>query len=74
MVGDVCEGCCSAPVEHVHHLHPRALGGALYDFDNLMAVCWDCHDNMHAQLLEGAFWCSFEGVEFDAALAGNASR
>lgn len=70
MVGDVCEGCGGARVEHVHHLHPRAMGGALYDFGNLMAVCWECHDNMHAQLREGAFWDSFEGVAFDAALAG----
>jgi 5-methylcytosine-specific restriction endonuclease McrA len=56
----VCEGCGGAPITQVHHLHPTASGGALYDFDNLMAVCNDCHDNMHAQLREGAFWDSFE--------------
>ena len=58
----VCEGCSGAPITQVHHLHPTASGGDLYDFNNLMAVCDDCHDNMHAQLREGAFWDSFEGA------------
>jgi 5-methylcytosine-specific restriction endonuclease McrA len=60
LVGSVCEGCSGASVEQVHHLHPVAAGGDMYDFDNLMAVCRDCHGNMHEQLREGAFWCSFE--------------
>lgn len=55
IVGDVCEGCSGAPVAEVHHLHPIAKGGDPYAFDNLMAVCKDCHDNMHEQLRAGAF-------------------
>lgn len=74
MVGNVCEGCEGAPVEHVHHLHPRGMGGAVYRFDNLMAVCADCHLNMHDQIRAGAFWDSFEGVEFDAGLPDHARR
>lgn len=66
-----CEGCEFVPAEHVHHLYPRALGGPLYDFDNLMAVCRDCHNNMHDQLRAGAFWSSFEGVKFDAELSNS---
>jgi 5-methylcytosine-specific restriction endonuclease McrA len=53
-VGGVCEGCGARAVE-VHHLFPVAGGGEVLDFDNLMAVCKDCHDNMHAQLRAGAF-------------------
>lgn len=49
-----CEGC-GAPAVDVHHLMQTANGGELYDFDNLMAVCKDCHNNMHEQLRSGAF-------------------
>lgn len=68
-VGWRCEPCGAAPATQVHHLHPTAAGGDLLDPDNLCAVCDDCHDNMHAQLRAGAFWCSFDGMAFDAALA-----
>jgi 5-methylcytosine-specific restriction endonuclease McrA len=60
-VGGQCEGC-GIPAVEVHHLHPVAAGGAIHAFDNLMAVCKDCHENMHGQLAKGAFRCSFEGV------------
>lgn len=56
----VCEGCEGAPITQVHHLRPTAAGGDLYAFDNLMAVCDDCHTNMHEQLQEGAFGSLFE--------------
>jgi len=62
-----CEGCEGLGTI-VHHLHPVAAGGDLYAFDNLMTVCSNCHKNMHEQLTEGAFWCSFEGVQYDNAL------
>ncbi len=55
-VGSICEGGCGgAPAVQVHHLVPVAMGGALLEFDNLMAVCLDCHENMHEQLRSGAF-------------------
>jgi 5-methylcytosine-specific restriction endonuclease McrA len=60
-VGGMCEGCGERAIE-VHHLHPVAAGGDLTSFDNLMAVCRDCHENMHTQIRAGAFWCSFEAV------------
>ncbi len=66
MVGGTCEGCCGAPATQVHHLHPIAMGGDLLSFDNLMAVCTECHENMHYQLRVGAFACSFESVATDA--------
>ncbi len=56
-----CEGC-EAPAVEVHHLHPVAAGGDLLAFDNLMACCKSCHENMHWQLAAGHFRCSFEEV------------
>ena len=67
-VGFTCEGC-GAHATAVHHLHQTAGGGPLLDPANFMAVCNDCHDNMHEQLREGAFWDSFEGIAFDRVLA-----
>lgn len=55
-IGYTCEGCGLNKAIEVHHLVPVAGGGALLDFDNLMAVCADCHDNMHEQLKNGAFY------------------
>lgn len=61
----LCEGCEGALAVEVHHLHPVAGGGDLYAFDNLMAVCKDCHKIMHEQLRGGAMWGSFEGFQYD---------
>lgn len=54
-IGYVCEGCGQNKATEVHHLMPTANGGSLTDFDNLMAVCKDCHENMHFQLRRGDF-------------------
>jgi HNH endonuclease len=55
-VGGTCEGGCGgARAVQVHHLVPVAMGGPLLEFDNLMAVCLDCHENMHWQLRRGDF-------------------
>ena len=43
-----CAGC-SEPDEnrlHAHHVNPFARGGGT-DLDNLMPLCWSCHDNIH---------------------------
>lgn len=53
-VGWTCEGCGGRAVE-VHHLVPYALSRD-NSFDNLMAVCKDCHENMHFQLARGDFY------------------
>lgn len=60
-VGFKCEGCGGRAVD-IHHLHPTANGGDLYLFDNLMAVCKPCHENMQEQLCEGFFWDSLEAA------------
>lgn len=53
-VNFTCEGCRAEAVE-VHHLVPVAMGGDLYDSDNLMAVCKACHEHMHWQIDSGSF-------------------
>ena len=62
MVGHWCEGCGGAKAVNVHHLHQTADGGQMYDFDNLMAVCRECHDQMHDDLRRGLFDCCLEAV------------
>lgn len=37
--GPACDGCA----EHVDHIVPRALGGPLYDPDNVRAACRRCN-------------------------------
>ena len=61
-VAGMCEGCEGLPATQVHHLWPTASGGPLLRWDNLMAVCDDCHTNMHDQMRAGAFRDSFEAV------------
>lgn len=61
-VAGMCEGCEGVPATQVHHLWPTAGGGPLLRWDNLMAVCDDCHTNMHDQMRAGAFRDSFEAV------------
>jgi 5-methylcytosine-specific restriction endonuclease McrA len=62
LVGGNCEGCCGARAIEVHHLHPVSRGGDMLSYDNLMAVCGDCHDNVHEQIRDGAFADCFEAV------------
>ena len=43
-----CAGC-GEPDEnklHAHHMDPFAYGGGT-DLDNLMPLCWDCHNKIH---------------------------
>jgi 5-methylcytosine-specific restriction endonuclease McrA len=55
-VGGTCEGECGGrPAKQVHHLVPVGKGGPLFEFDNLMAVCDECHRDMHWQLDRGIF-------------------
>lgn len=55
-VGRLCENCLSkgliVPAEHVHHkkpITPEDLGNTAItlDHDNLMALCEECHREMH---------------------------
>lgn len=61
-VAGMCEGCEGVSATQVHHLWPTAGGGPLLDWDNLMAVCDDCHTRMHESIRAGEFWDSFEAV------------
>ncbi len=42
-----CGGCGEHSVVcQAHHIRPRSQGGPT-DIDNLMPLCWRCHDNVH---------------------------
>ncbi len=42
-----CAGCGQHSVmSQAHHIRPRSQGGPT-DIDNLMPLCWGCHDNVH---------------------------
>ena len=42
-----CGGCGQHSVWcQAHHIRPRAQGGPT-NIDNLMPLCWGCHDNVH---------------------------
>lgn len=42
-----CGGCGQHSVWcQAHHIRPRAQGGPT-NIDNLMPLCWSCHDNVH---------------------------
>lgn len=45
--GGSCEGCLSAPAEHIHHL-TYAHRGAEFAFE-LIALCAACHERIHEQ-------------------------
>lgn len=34
----------------VHHIKPVKSGGVMYDMDNLMSLCHDCHILIHQEL------------------------
>ena len=40
---------CGEPSYIPHHIIPIAEGGPVYDEDNLMAVCFDCHEKIHGR-------------------------
>lgn len=42
-----CAGCGQHSVmSQAHHIRPRSEGGPT-NIDNLMPLCWGCHDNVH---------------------------
>ena len=47
---DCCERCFSIGEIQVHHKVPVALGGAIWDLDNLEAVCRSCHLEAHRKI------------------------
>ena len=36
----------------VHHINPISDGGKRYDPDNLMALCFSCHEIIHGRKIE----------------------
>ena len=43
-----CAGCGESDENkvHAHHMNPFARGGGT-DLDNLIPLCWSCHNNIH---------------------------
>jgi hypothetical protein len=58
MIRRPCEICgfSDLKVIHLHHMHPRAMGGSNHP-SNLCSVCPTCHSLIHAReiVLEGWF-------------------
>jgi len=44
-----CECCNSAEPKHTHHIEHFSKGGK-DEFDNYLAVCIECHDELHPEL------------------------
>jgi len=42
----LCQRCGSAGPLHIHHIHLRSQGGPDL-VDNLLTLCWQCHDEVH---------------------------
>lgn len=53
-VNYTCELCGELATD-LHHFIPTAMGGDLLDYDNFVAVCKDCHDNLHQQITDNDF-------------------
>lgn len=50
----LCQYCRKHPAEEVHHIVPLAENPDLgYNVDNLIALCVDCHDIIHARRNRG---------------------
>ena len=47
----LCELCQKqgliTPAVLVHHIKPIEDGGSMYDYDNLMSLCANCHNKIH---------------------------
>lgn len=48
----LCEVCGAVSVD-IHHIVPKGMGGSKTkdNIENLMAVCRDCHNKAHANIL-----------------------
>jgi thymidylate synthase (FAD) len=59
-----CQSCGIRGGElHAHHLVPVFADGSLaYEFDNLVSVCKNCHEKIHAQHLEADFAQNFQPI------------
>lgn len=42
-----CEVCGREIATQIHHRHTRGTGGKLDDKENFVAVCFDCHMDIH---------------------------
>lgn len=45
----------TTPAAEVHHILPISQGGAVHDFDNLLAVCHRCHRHVERHGLPEGF-------------------
>lgn len=58
-VSYICE-LCGEKATDLHHFVPTGMGGDLLDYENFVAVCKDCHDNLHQQINDGDFYYEIE--------------
>jgi len=48
MSNPICEGCRGRPADVVHHIVPCVVDPSrMFDFDNLRALCHECHQQAH---------------------------
>ena len=55
-----CQMCGGREVITIHHIIPRSWGGR-DEVDNLVVLCWECHQNTHRAYTSGlcgpgTFW------------------
>ena len=39
-----CAFCYVKEAVHIHHIRPKSMGGNYDDWDNLIPLCYACHD------------------------------
>lgn len=45
----ICERCDQKVANTVHHIEPVEEGGDFWDYDNIQALCRDCHEIIHGR-------------------------
>jgi len=51
-----CQVCGKKPAKFVHHINLAShTPEMVFDFDNLITVCKNCHDNWHERNPEGSY-------------------
>lgn len=60
---------CGKPSQEIHHVRPRFLKGADVP-SNLIALCYDCHDEVHRRLDEGIERAIRESIDISPVKTG----
>ena len=51
-----CNSCGKPGKLEAHHIHPVKEGGAMFDIDNVVAVCTKCHLKLHKKGKQSPWW------------------